>query len=66
MSAAFAACRSLSPYRTRLPGFGHSDWPDPAQFVYTFDRFTEIMNHFTESIALHRYTLYMQKIMAAR
>ncbi len=42
------------------PGFGHSDWPDPAQFAYTFDRFAEIMNHFTESIALHRYTLYMQ------
>jgi pimeloyl-ACP methyl ester carboxylesterase len=42
------------------PGFGHSDWPDSAQFAYTFDRFAEIMNHFTESIALHRYTLYMQ------
>ncbi len=42
------------------PGFGHSDWPDPAQFAYTFDRFAEIMSHFTESIALHRYTLYMQ------
>src|ERR1700680_888713 len=20
------------------PGFGHSDWPDPRQFAYTFDR----------------------------
>jgi pimeloyl-ACP methyl ester carboxylesterase len=42
------------------PGFGHSDWPDPTQFAYTFDRFAEIMNHFTEAIALPRYTLYMQ------
>jgi pimeloyl-ACP methyl ester carboxylesterase len=42
------------------PGFGHSDWPEPKRFAYTFDRFAEIMNHFTESIALPRYTLYMQ------
>jgi pimeloyl-ACP methyl ester carboxylesterase len=42
------------------PGFGHSDWPDPTQFAYTFDRFAEIMNRFTEAIALPRYTLYMQ------
>jgi pimeloyl-ACP methyl ester carboxylesterase len=42
------------------PGFGHSDWPDPKEFAYTFDRCAEVMNHFTEAIALHRYTLYMQ------
>ena len=42
------------------PGFGHSDWPDPTQFAYTFDRCAEIMNRFTEAIALPRYTLYMQ------
>jgi pimeloyl-ACP methyl ester carboxylesterase len=42
------------------PGFDHSDWPDPRQFAYTFDRCAEIMNHFTEAIALPRYTLYMQ------
>jgi len=42
------------------PGFGHSDWPDPTHFAYTFDRFAEIMNRFTEAIALPRYTLYMQ------
>jgi len=42
------------------PGFGHSDWPDPTQFAYTFDHYAEIMNQFTEAIALPRYTLYMQ------
>ena len=42
------------------PGFGHSDWPDPTRFAYTFDRCAEIMNQFTEAIALPRYTLYMQ------
>jgi len=42
------------------PGFGHSDWPDPKKFAYTFDNYAEIMNHFTEALGLSRYTLYMQ------
>jgi pimeloyl-ACP methyl ester carboxylesterase len=29
------------------PGFGHSDWPDPKKFAYTFDHIAEITNHFT-------------------
>lgn len=41
------------------PGFGHSDWPDPKRFAYTFDRIAEIMNRFTEALGLSRYTLYM-------
>jgi pimeloyl-ACP methyl ester carboxylesterase len=42
------------------PGFGHSDWPDPKGFAYTFDHIAEIMTHFTEGLGLARYTLYMQ------
>lgn len=42
------------------PGFGHSDWPDPKKFAYTFDHYAEIMNHLTEALGLSRYTLYMQ------
>ncbi len=42
------------------PGFGHSDWPDAKAFAYTFDHYAEIMNHFTETLGLSRYTLYMQ------
>jgi pimeloyl-ACP methyl ester carboxylesterase len=42
------------------PGFGHSDWPDPKKFGYTFDHFAIIMNHFAEALGLSRYTLYMQ------
>jgi pimeloyl-ACP methyl ester carboxylesterase len=42
------------------PGFGHSDWPDPQGFAYTFDHIAEIMNHFTETLGISRYTLYMQ------
>jgi pimeloyl-ACP methyl ester carboxylesterase len=42
------------------PAFGHSDWPDPKKFAYTFDHIAEVMNHFTEALGLTRYTLYMQ------
>jgi pimeloyl-ACP methyl ester carboxylesterase len=42
------------------PGFGQSDWPDPKKFAYTFDHIAEVMNHFTESLGLSHYTLYMQ------
>jgi pimeloyl-ACP methyl ester carboxylesterase len=42
------------------PGFGHTDWPDLKKFAYTFDHIAEVMNHFTETVGLSRYTLYMQ------
>ena len=42
------------------PGFGHSDWPNPKEFAYTFDHYAEIMDHFTEELGISRYTPYMQ------
>lgn len=42
------------------PGFGHSDWPDPKQFDYTFDHIAHVMDAFTQTLGLSRYTLYMQ------
>ena len=42
------------------PGFGHSDWPDPKTFAYTFDHYSGIINRFTEALGLSRFTLYMQ------
>ncbi|HEY0685765.1 MAG TPA: alpha/beta hydrolase [Steroidobacter sp.] len=42
------------------PGFGHSDWPDPRHFSYTFDRYAELMSSFTQKLGLGRYSLYMQ------
>ena len=42
------------------PGFGHSDWPDPKQYSYTFDNIASVMTHFTETLGLTKYTLYMQ------
>src|SRR6202162_1622483 len=42
------------------PGFGHSDWPDPKNFAYTFDKIASVTEHFTEALGLSRYNLYMQ------
>jgi pimeloyl-ACP methyl ester carboxylesterase len=42
------------------PGFGHSDWPGPTQFAYTFDHIASVMDGFTQALGLSRYTLYMQ------
>ena len=42
------------------PGFGHSDWPDPKRFDYTFDRIASVIDGFTQELGLSRYTLYMQ------
>ena len=66
-----SSSRMFQPLLTRLadkyhlvapdyPGFGHSDWPDPKQFAYTFDHIAEVMNGFTQALGLSRYTLYMQ------
>jgi pimeloyl-ACP methyl ester carboxylesterase len=42
------------------PGFGHSDWPDPTKFAYTFDHIATVMEHVTETLGLTHYSLYMQ------
>ena len=66
-----SSSRMFQPLLTRLadnyhliapdyPGFGHSDWPEPKQFDYTFDNIANVMNHFTEALGLSKYTLYMQ------
>src|SRR5579864_3885841 len=66
-----SSSRMFEPLLTRLadhyhlvapdyPGFGHSDWPDPKQFAYTFDHIAQSMSGFTQALGLSRYTLYMQ------
>jgi pimeloyl-ACP methyl ester carboxylesterase len=42
------------------PGYGHSDWPDPKQFDYTFDHIASVMDAFTQALGLSHYILYMQ------
>ena len=66
-----SSSRMFQPLLTRLadryhlvapdyPGYGHSDWPDPKQFAYTFDRIASVMMDFTQALGLSHYTLYMQ------
>lgn len=66
-----SSSRMFQPLLTRLshsyhlvapdyPGFGHSDWPPPEEFEYTFDHIAEVMTRFTEALGLSHYTLYMQ------
>ncbi|HEU5353140.1 MAG TPA: alpha/beta hydrolase [Actinocrinis sp.] len=42
------------------PGFGHSDAPDRSAFTYTFDHLTDVIEQFTERLALSSYGLYLQ------
>jgi pimeloyl-ACP methyl ester carboxylesterase len=42
------------------PGFGHSDWPNPSEFEYTFDRIAAVMERFIEALGIRQYALYMQ------
>jgi len=42
------------------PGFGYSSAPPPKQFRYTFDRLADVMQRFTDAVALNRYALYVQ------
>jgi pimeloyl-ACP methyl ester carboxylesterase len=66
-----SSSRMYEPLLTRLsdryrliapdyPGFGHSAWPTPRQFAYTFDHLAEVMIRFTEELGLSRYHLFMQ------
>lgn len=66
-----SSSRMYEPLLTRLsdrfrlvapdyPGFGHSAWPTPREFTYSFDRIAEVMTRFTEAIGLAKYHLFMQ------
>jgi pimeloyl-ACP methyl ester carboxylesterase len=66
-----SSSRMFAPLLTRLadkyhliapdyPGFGHSGWPDPKQFDYTFDHIARVIDDFSQVLGLSRYTLYMQ------
>jgi pimeloyl-ACP methyl ester carboxylesterase len=42
-----------------LPGFGQSDMPPRDKFSYTFAKFAEVMERFTEIIGLMRFAIYV-------
>lgn len=41
------------------PGFGNTTSPDRAEFSYTFDHLTEIMEAFVDRLGLTKYALYV-------
>lgn len=43
-----------------LPGFGHSAWPDPTAFAYTFSHLATVIERFVDVLGLARYHLYVQ------
>jgi pimeloyl-ACP methyl ester carboxylesterase len=42
------------------PGFGHSDFPDPERYEYTFDNIAQTMNSFLELKGVNTYAIMMQ------
>jgi pimeloyl-ACP methyl ester carboxylesterase len=42
-----------------FPGFGHSSWPSPKEFSYTFDHLAKATEAFTDALQLNRYTLFL-------
>jgi pimeloyl-ACP methyl ester carboxylesterase len=42
------------------PGFGNSSIPDPAAFAYTFDKTSEIIEHFLEQVGFTHAGFYLQ------
>ena len=42
-----------------FPGFGHSSWPSPKEFNYTFDHLAQVTEKFAASLDLNRYTLFL-------
>ena len=56
---AFAAGGAVTSDCPRLSGL-RAQHGRPKEFSYTFDNLATVMNHFTETLNLPRYTLYMQ------
>ena len=42
-----------------LPGFGQTEMPPPAEFEYTFDHVSRVIDRFTEVLGLDRFALYV-------
>ena len=42
-----------------FPGFGHSSWPSPKEFSYTFDHLAQVTEKFAETLNLQCYTLFL-------
>jgi len=47
------------------PAFGHSDAPDRAQFIYSFDHIAEVIDDLLDALDVRRFAPYMMDIGAA-
>ncbi len=45
-----------------FPGYGQSSAPPVDRFEYTFEKFADVMDHFTAKIGLKSYALYLSDI----
>lgn len=45
-----------------FPGYGQSSAPPVDRFEYTFEKFADVMDHFTAKIGLKSYALYLHDI----
>ena len=45
-----------------FPGYGQSSAPPVDRFEYTFEKFADVMDHFTAKIDLKSYALYLHDI----
>lgn len=43
-----------------LPGFGFSDAPDREHVRYTFENLANVVDRFTQTLALERYAVYLR------
>ena len=41
------------------PGFGQSSMPDPSEFEYSFAKYADLMDGFTDTLELTSYSLYV-------
>src|SRR5690349_1836008 len=48
--------RGLAPDYT---GYGQGDMPDRAEFAYTFDRFSELVDGLLDQLGVNRYAMYV-------
>ena len=42
-----------------FPGFGQTDLPDHKQFSYTFSNLADVIGKFTETVGLHKFSIYI-------
>lgn len=42
------------------PGFGHSSFPDPKSFAYTFENLAKVIDRFLSALSIDEFAMYIQ------